>query len=373
MPDSLPTIWHAEPHTFAKHRILKVYLEAWAPILSIYLKKINSRKKYLLFVDGFAGPGIYKDGQDGSPVLALNAVLKHTFNLPTPIRFVFIEKDKERFHLLSKRIEDMKNIIDNSERIYNNVEVIRAECEERINKYIDHCQEKNIRLGPAFFFLDQFGYSQVSMLFIKRLMNNKMCEVFSYFHWDGLNRFLGKEEISESVDEVYGGKECREVFQLDYKARSSFMLERYKIALKEKAGVKYVLSFAMKDKTGKLISWLFFSTNNFKGLIKMKEAMWKVGSEGGFYFSDKDDPSQLNIYSSYDNDLLTRDLFLKFIGTIVKVSEIEEFVLTETPAYIFRKLLKKLEDGKRIEVVDPPQNRKRGSFKGPDLLVKFIS
>ena len=64
MPNKLPTIWQAEPHTFAKHRILETYLRAWAPILSRHLQKSGSRKKYLLFVDGFAGPGIYKEGQD---------------------------------------------------------------------------------------------------------------------------------------------------------------------------------------------------------------------------------------------------------------------------------------------------------------------
>jgi hypothetical protein len=60
MPDKLPTIWQAEPHTFAKHKILETYLIARAPILSSLLRKIRSRKGYLLFVDGFAGPGIYK-------------------------------------------------------------------------------------------------------------------------------------------------------------------------------------------------------------------------------------------------------------------------------------------------------------------------
>ncbi len=372
MPDSLPTIWHAEPHTFAKHRILKTYLEAWAPILSNYLKKIRSRKKYLLFVDGFAGPGIYEDGEDGSPILALNAILEHTFNFPTPLRFIFIENDRERYRCLHDRIEEMKAVIAGSDKICK-VDVIEAECEDRINGLMNKCEESSVSLDPAFFFLDQFGYSQVSMRLIKRLMSNKMCEVFSYFHWDGLNRFLEKEEIRDSVDEVYGGKEWREVFQLDYKARSSFMLERYKMALKEKAGAKYVLSFAMKDKTGKLISWLFFSTNNIKGLVKMKEAMWKVGSKGGFYFSDKDDPRQLKMYSSYDDDLLTYDLFSKFDGQTVKVSQIEEFVLTETPAHKFRKLLKRLEKDERIEVVDPPKNRRKGSFKDPNLLVKFLS
>jgi hypothetical protein len=65
----------------------------------------------------------------------------------------------------------------------------------------------------------------------------------------------------------------------------------------------------------------------------MKRAMWRVDETGGFCFSDRDDPNQTRMLNKYDDDLLTRDLFSNFKGQTVKVSEIEKFVLTETPAY----------------------------------------
>jgi hypothetical protein len=46
------TIWPIEPHTAAKHQILRKYLDAWFPILATYNKRI-------VYVDGFAGPGRY--------------------------------------------------------------------------------------------------------------------------------------------------------------------------------------------------------------------------------------------------------------------------------------------------------------------------
>lgn len=45
------TIWDLEPHTAAKHEILRRYVQAWAPILS------QGNFPHLVFVDGFAGPG----------------------------------------------------------------------------------------------------------------------------------------------------------------------------------------------------------------------------------------------------------------------------------------------------------------------------
>jgi hypothetical protein len=66
------TLWKLEPHTAAKHRILRSYLNAWLPILSKY----NSR---LVLIDGFAGPGEYEGGEPGSPLIMLDAFLSHAY------------------------------------------------------------------------------------------------------------------------------------------------------------------------------------------------------------------------------------------------------------------------------------------------------
>jgi len=61
------TTWDAEPHTEAKHEILKKYLQAWIPIISRF-GKAN-------YIDGFAGPGIYNNGKKGSPLIAIQSLL----------------------------------------------------------------------------------------------------------------------------------------------------------------------------------------------------------------------------------------------------------------------------------------------------------
>lgn len=64
-----PTQWPLDPHTAAKHEILRRYLNAWFPILGTY----NGR---VVFLDGFAGPGIYSQGEPGSPIVALRTLLE---------------------------------------------------------------------------------------------------------------------------------------------------------------------------------------------------------------------------------------------------------------------------------------------------------
>ena len=75
------TIWPIEPHTSAKHQILRKYLDAWLPILGTYNKRV-------VYVDGFAGPGQYTGGEPGSPIVALQAALTQ-LGLPLLARFFF--------------------------------------------------------------------------------------------------------------------------------------------------------------------------------------------------------------------------------------------------------------------------------------------
>src|SRR4051794_498002 len=95
--------WELEPHTQAKHKLLRRYLEAWFPILT------NSGwHKRVVFLDGFAGPGIYRGGEPGSPVIALDALVNHgRFDKlqRTQFVFLFVEADEERHASLDASLE----------------------------------------------------------------------------------------------------------------------------------------------------------------------------------------------------------------------------------------------------------------------------
>ena len=84
--DSLPTVWPRPAHTKAKHDILVKYLQAWFAIMggSRYDQKVG-------VFDGFAGPGLYDDGEPGSPVLVVDALLGHDyFSRWTDTEFIFL-------------------------------------------------------------------------------------------------------------------------------------------------------------------------------------------------------------------------------------------------------------------------------------------
>jgi len=372
MADSLPTIWAMEKHTLAKHSILKTYLKAWVPIMSRQSQRIGVGRQPLLFVDGFAGPGVYEEWQDGSPILALKAILDHSVELPVPVRFVFIEKDPDRYKNLSDLVDKMRDRINSSQRIHK-VEIKPGECEQLLSSMLDDIEKRQEQLGPAFLFLDQFGYSDISMKLIKRIMRQSLCEVFSYLNWDHMNRFISDKDKWPAISNAFGGDEWKEVFKLEQKERAGFMLKAYRDALKTKAGSQYVWHFDMCDSDDTLIYWLFFCTNNLRGLEEMKKSMSNVGQTGGFRFSDKDTPSQLYLFSSYKPETLAEELSSKLRGKILSVYEVKEFVLTETPAYLFKHALKLLEKGRLLEIVNEPADRRKGTFSDEKMQIKFLS
>ena len=89
MSKQLPTIWELKPHSIAKHSILKAYISAWVSI-------VGQKFSDLLYVDGFAGPGIYKDEEQGSPIVVIdciNKALNLLKNTNLRIKLCFIDND----------------------------------------------------------------------------------------------------------------------------------------------------------------------------------------------------------------------------------------------------------------------------------------
>jgi three-Cys-motif partner protein len=76
-----------------KDFILEYYLEPYIP-------KVNTLKRPILVVDGFAGRGEFDDGQPGSPVIIASAVEKWRAK-GVPVRGLFIEADAENHRHLT--------------------------------------------------------------------------------------------------------------------------------------------------------------------------------------------------------------------------------------------------------------------------------
>jgi three-Cys-motif partner protein len=353
------TIWKLEPHTGAKHRILRSYLDAWFPILA----KDNPR---IVYVDGFSGPGKYLGGEPGSPIVALQSAVAHAVRLTGEVVFFFIEEDTKRADHLESEILNL-NLPTNFK-----ASVERGEFANSFGETLDAIEKGGLRLAPTFALIDPFGFSGLPYALIKRLLSRQKCEVLITFMVDSINRWLTHpdEEITAHIVETFGTEEAVAVAQGEN--RIVALKDLYFRQLKKIA--RFVRYFEMSDKDQRVVYYLFFASNNALGHLRMKEAMWKVDPMGEFTFSDSTDPYQHVLFAQPHFEQLANQIVTAFKGAgRIPVSRIETFVNDQT-AFLRKHMgeaLKYLE-GTFAIIVDPIKmggsKRRAGSFPN-DVLV----
>jgi three-Cys-motif partner protein len=374
----MPTVWPAAPHTLAKHAILQHYLNAWLPILTRQAARLTPhpsvrKAREVLFIDGFAGPGAYEKGEPGSPLIAITAALQHAA-FPLPVRMVFVEQREDRFQHLRRVIAPYQERARQSHNI-SAVEVRQGDCTAVLNDLLDEHERHGIVFGPALAFLDQFGYGEVPMDLIARILRYDQCEVFSYLDYKDMNRWISDKTKAPAFRRAYGGDEWQDCIHLPEHRRRACLLAAYKAALKDpkRGNAKYVTSFVMFDAHDQPLYWLLFCTNNLRGLEEMKRAMWSVDKTGGFRFSDRDNPEQLSLLDDcFSQDWLADELTRQLTHRTLTVAEVKEYALEQTPCCLFKNALRRLETQDRtVSVVQAPPGRKSGQY--PDQMLGDIT
>ena len=359
------TIWNIEPHTEAKHEILRKYLDAWLPIMTRW----NGR---VLYIDGFAGPGEYIGGKCGSPIIAIKAVLEHKANIKSEIIMNFIEADKRRCEYLKQKVNSLK--------IPSNIktECICAKFDETLTEIFKYIDEQKARIAPAFVFIDPFGFTGIPFSLIKRIMQNERCEVLINFMYEEINRFIDDKKLWPGLIETFGTDKWKEMIsEKDPRKRVGLLHSIYKEQLEKEAGIKFVSSFKMVNKVNKTDYFLFFGTNNIAGLKKMKEAMWRVDKSGLFQFSDATyNPSQPMLFEIEPNySQLKKNLLKEFKGKSVSITEIENFILTQTPfreTHYKKQILGPMEKSQPSEIEVKCEGKRRKYTFPLQCIVKFL-
>lgn len=358
-----PTVWPIAAHTSVKHELLRTYLGAWFPILGRY----NSR---VVFMDGFAGPGRYTDGELGSPAIALGTFLDHhhAANLSsTEYVFVFNEQHPGRFESLEAVIE--------GERVArgdwpDNVKVV---VENR--NFTDIADEilgslGDASLAPMFAFLDPFGYKDTPMDLIRRLMSYSKSELFIYFDINSLTRFAtAGQSVDVHFEALYGTTEFKNA-PAKGPDRQQYLHDLYERQLKKICGFKHVRSFEMIGTNGKAINYLFFCTNNTTGFDRMKGAMWKAAPAGDFRFRDSLAGQPVLFQTEPDTGPLQKQLMQSFAGKTVDIGSLEKFVVESTP-YISSHLKRRtLVPMQSAGLITSPNQKRSGQFP-PGTQVAF--
>jgi three-Cys-motif partner protein len=341
--------WEIEPHTLVKHELLREYLKRWLPIIGSWSPGMN-------YVDGFAGPGQYLGGEEGSPIIAIREAMGHKIPPKGRVHFIFIERNPIRATHLKALLEQRFPAASLPKGWVYSVET--NEFEESVGKAVDGIEKRGANLAPTLAFVDPFGFAGLPMSTIRRVLSFPHCEVFVTLMTGFITRFL-EDDRSDTLDGLFGSKAWRNLRGLSGDPRTRGILALYESGLKSVAGAKFVRTFEIQNDVGRVLYHLVFATNHSRGLEEMKEAMWTVDRRGTFVFSDLTGLNQrfLLDYSKDDEPHWLAEaadqVYHQFAGRSVNEAEVHEWVAS-VPAFVYRKqILKKLEKEGRITGAGP--------------------
>ena len=312
------TLWEIEPHTKAKHEILQRYLGAWFPILGSKIPKI-------VYIDGFCGPGRYKGGEDGSPIIAVKEAMKHASILSkSDVNFLFIDERLDRADHLKAELS-LLNVPSNF-----HLDARVDEFENTLTQILDNLDQKGRQLAPTFAFVDPFGFKGASFSLTRRLLSNQRTEVFINIMIDFINRFAEHPTSTDRqhIKDLLGASD-EEMSSVTFSSdRILAFRQLYQKKLLQYA--RFVRFFEMCDHRNKVIYYLFFASNHPLGHAKMKEAFWKVDNQSGFKFSDRTDPNQPVLFDLDPSSDLAIQVKKQFLSSTQVSDDIINYVVNET-------------------------------------------
>lgn len=364
--------WEAQPHTLAKIDILRGYLNAWFPILSM-----SNSGRSIYYIDGFAGPGRYEHGQPGSPLVALECAggaLVTGFQRGNwragPVYCLFVETDRNSVASLKAELaaSPIHKWI-HQQTYFGEFDLIVQQLRQ------DH--PAAFADSPLFVFLDPFGPTGLTFDTVAALLRSPRSEVLLHFDADGATRMIqaledGYNTSSQvQLDRVFGGSGWTHGIvrsdddRVDFDKTTKRLAEYYLAQLRKVA--EYSFPFQMitpqKREVSEVGYYLIFASNHPLGLIKMKEAMRRVGQDGGYRFSNFRANRPLLFTSNKDISVDALLLHSRFAGEVrVPWKKVLQWVLNETSEISPKPLLSHLERNGLIQVHSPEARKRRFTY-----------
>ena len=359
-------------HSEIKVKLLKLYLEKYINILAL-AKGVNEVQVF----DLFCGEGIYENGKEGSPVIILK-IIKDIYYKNKNISSVkfncnFNDYDKKKIDKLAQYVSD-KNLH------YKEIGNLNFVNEDYQNLKEKITTEKRKNGQKAFVFIDPYGYKDISILDIEKLLSDNQTEVLLFLPTQFMYRFEKKSTpeilynfLTEVLTEEELGKSASGVDFIN-RLRDGFG-NRLK-------GKHYVDSFIITRNTNEFFA-LFFFTSHLYGFEKFLEAKWDIDDEEGRGWSPKQDVEDL--FSQCDNKV-NSDLFeenLKvFLGIQRTNIEVHKFTIENRHLTKHTNLiLKNWQNSKKLALTSLANEKlRKGAFyigwnevksKKPKCMIKY--
>jgi len=354
------TLWDLEAHSKGKHHILRRYIQAWLPIMSMSNPRI-------VIVDGFAGPGRYLGGEEGSPLILLNAYLNHHYRakMKSEVVYLFIEERQDRVEHL--RSEIVKITLPDNVKVH----LQHGRYQDVFGTQLEGIRAGGKQLAPTFAFVDPFGYSDASMDLTGQFLQFHGCEVLVYMPLPFVARFVTRAGQERAMTSLFGTDRWQEAAKLNGDKRRTFLHDLFREQLRSN-GSKFVRSFEIQSDASHGYD-LFFGTNNDLGLRRMKEAMWSLDPITGQHFADSTTTGQLVLFQDAVDVHPLRTALRDQVGTRpFTIEEAERFTLVDTayiPSHLRKPILIPAETEGQLKVLS---TRKKSRTYPPGTRMQFV-
>jgi len=264
-------------HSKEKLEVYKKYLERYISVM------LNVSYDNIAIIEPFAGKGIADDGNKGSAVLAKEVLLKFSseknFN-----KIKLYLNDKDKYEDLKKNVESGDLPIEISNK--------------PANDFIDYILNKTNYKTHRFFFIDPFGYTQISKDTYTQLFNARNVDILIFIPTYFIYRFLKGEETDHNYKPI---ADFLSYFDIDKefakKAKSDTeFAEEIRKCISIKTESDFVYKKQIKNEIYNNTYHLFFISKHIYGAVKFLETIDSIEKKNPDLFfvsgitSDTDEP-----------------------------------------------------------------------------------
>lgn len=272
-------------HSSAKHNIYSDYIDRYIATLS---KRHVQSKLKMTIIDGFCGGGLYTQDQkvvDGSPLRLLSAVdaARAHLHVERPhfdldVDFVFV--DSNRNHVEFLREELIKR--GHCDALGSNIKLVTSAFEDAVDVILAGIRAKG-RAHHSLFFLDQYGWSDVRLATVRRIMTElENPEVVMTFMVDALINLLHDKTSSLSALAAinYKRSDVRELLDL----KNKYGHKGWKAAIQNTVyrhiqsctGAEFYTPFFVHPPESHRDYWLIHLSKHHKAREEMGQVFWST-------------------------------------------------------------------------------------------------
>mgnify|MGYP000896180429 CR=1 FL=1 len=351
-----------------KARIVAKYFDAWAKVILATQKRYPQHVQRMAYIDLFAGPGRYDDQSKSTPLLVLETILG-SHELSDRMVTWFNDKDLANIESLKNAISQLPGI----ERLKYPPAFYNEEVGDEIAEMFSR-----IKLVPAFFFVDPWGYKGLSLNLVSSIIKDWGCDCVFFFNYNRVNMGVNNDAIKAHMVSLFGeerlGMLQQECFCKTPDEREMIVVQALCDSLRQN-GSRFVLPFRFRNDSGTRTSHhLIFLSKDFLGYDIMKGIMHKECSENNecvstFEYNPRDAHfRQGSIFDLLSTPLekLSGMLLSEYAGKTIDFMRLYEEHSVDRP-YIrknYKDVLRKLYDEGKVAAKDPTTDKqpKKGTF-----------